>query len=204
MLSVIRASITASGSRPGGSMTRPSSIQTSPMESRDAVGSGGVEVHSHIAGGNVITSRLLLPDLYVSEAAPDVLDPDVAHGIAGRGRIDDAPAPDHAQHAGSLLDAGQPGRDHGGVLWNEQRAALTFWPASAPSDLPSADPDVAHGIAGRGRIDDAPAPDHAQHAGSLLDAAGLRGHGGRRRGALAHRRRQRDHLAAAPARPLRQ
>ncbi|WP_143739386.1 amidohydrolase family protein, partial [Methylobacterium radiotolerans] len=32
---------------------------------------GGVEVHSHIAGGNVITSRLLLPDLYVSEAAPD-------------------------------------------------------------------------------------------------------------------------------------
>jgi len=32
---------------------------------------GGVEVHSHIAGGNVITSRLLLPDLYVSETAPD-------------------------------------------------------------------------------------------------------------------------------------
>ena len=32
---------------------------------------GGVEVHSHIAGGNVVTSRLLLPDLYVSEAAPD-------------------------------------------------------------------------------------------------------------------------------------
>ena len=28
-------------------------------------------MHSHIAGGNVITSRLLLPDLYVSEAAPD-------------------------------------------------------------------------------------------------------------------------------------
>lgn len=32
---------------------------------------GGVEVHSHIAGGNVITSRLLLPELYVSEAAPE-------------------------------------------------------------------------------------------------------------------------------------
>ncbi|MCJ2095658.1 formylmethanofuran dehydrogenase subunit A [Methylobacterium sp. J-072] len=32
---------------------------------------GGVEVHSHIAGGNVITSRLLLPDLYVSEASPE-------------------------------------------------------------------------------------------------------------------------------------
>ncbi|MDP4022276.1 formylmethanofuran dehydrogenase subunit A [Methylobacterium sp. NEAU 140] len=32
---------------------------------------GGVEVHSHIAGGNVVTSRLLLPDLYVSEAAPE-------------------------------------------------------------------------------------------------------------------------------------
>lgn len=32
---------------------------------------GGVEVHSHIAGGNVVTSRLLLPDLYASEAAPD-------------------------------------------------------------------------------------------------------------------------------------
>jgi len=32
---------------------------------------GGVEVHSHIAGGNVVMSRLLLPDLYVSEAAPD-------------------------------------------------------------------------------------------------------------------------------------
>jgi len=23
-------------------------------------------------------------------------------------------------------------------LWNEQRAALTYWPASVPSDLPSA------------------------------------------------------------------
>ena len=32
---------------------------------------GGVEVHSHIAGGNVVLSRLLLPDLYVSEAAPE-------------------------------------------------------------------------------------------------------------------------------------
>ncbi|MGU3330923.1 formylmethanofuran dehydrogenase subunit A, partial [Methylobacterium mesophilicum] len=32
---------------------------------------GGAEVHSHIAGGNVITSRLLLPDLYVSEASPE-------------------------------------------------------------------------------------------------------------------------------------
>ena len=32
---------------------------------------GGVEVHSHIAGGNVVMSRLLLPDLYASEAAPE-------------------------------------------------------------------------------------------------------------------------------------
>ncbi|KAB1072005.1 formylmethanofuran dehydrogenase subunit A [Methylobacterium planeticum] len=32
---------------------------------------GGVEVHSHVAGGNVVLSRLLLPDLYVSEAAPE-------------------------------------------------------------------------------------------------------------------------------------
>ena len=32
---------------------------------------GGVEMHSHIAGGNVVMSRLLLPDLYISESAPD-------------------------------------------------------------------------------------------------------------------------------------
>ena len=32
---------------------------------------GGVEVHSHIAGGNVVMSRLLLPDLYISESAPN-------------------------------------------------------------------------------------------------------------------------------------
>lgn len=32
---------------------------------------GGVEVHSHIAGGNVVMSRLLLPDLYVCESAPN-------------------------------------------------------------------------------------------------------------------------------------
>ena len=32
---------------------------------------GGVEVHSHIAGGNVVLSRLLLPQLYASEAAPE-------------------------------------------------------------------------------------------------------------------------------------
>ncbi len=37
-----------------------------------------------------------------------------------------------------VIAVGQPGRDHGGVLWNEQRAALTYWPASAPSDRPSA------------------------------------------------------------------
>ncbi|GJE60297.1 formylmethanofuran dehydrogenase subunit A [Methylobacterium trifolii] len=46
-----------------------------PDRSVDATGcvvmAGGVEVHSHIAGGNVVTSRLLLPDLYVSEAAPE-------------------------------------------------------------------------------------------------------------------------------------
>lgn len=43
-----------------------------------------------------------------------------------------------AQAAEVVISVGQPGRDHGGVLWNEQRAALTFWPATAPSDLPSA------------------------------------------------------------------
>ena len=43
-----------------------------------------------------------------------------------------------AKDAEVVIAVGQPGRDHGGVLWNEQRAALTFWPASAPSDLPSA------------------------------------------------------------------
>ena len=46
-----------------------------PDRTFDAAGcvvmAGGVEVHSHIAGGNVVMSRLLLPDLYVSEAAPD-------------------------------------------------------------------------------------------------------------------------------------
>jgi formylmethanofuran dehydrogenase subunit B len=43
-----------------------------------------------------------------------------------------------AQSAEVVIAVGQPGRDHNGVLWNEQRAALTFWPASAPSDRPSA------------------------------------------------------------------
>ena len=43
-----------------------------------------------------------------------------------------------AQAAEVVFAVGQPGRDHGGVLWNEQRAALTFWPASNPSELPSA------------------------------------------------------------------
>ncbi len=43
-----------------------------------------------------------------------------------------------AKTAEVVISVGLPGRDHGGVLWNEQRAALTFWPASAPSDLPSA------------------------------------------------------------------
>lgn len=49
--------------------------ERAPDRTVDASGcvvmAGGVEVHSHIAGGNVVTSRLLLPDLYVSEAAPD-------------------------------------------------------------------------------------------------------------------------------------
>ena len=46
-----------------------------PDRTIDATGcvvmAGGVEVHSHIAGGNVVMSRLLLPDLYASEAAPE-------------------------------------------------------------------------------------------------------------------------------------
>lgn len=46
-----------------------------PDRTIDATGcvvmAGGVEVHSHIAGGNVVMSRLLLPELYASEAAPD-------------------------------------------------------------------------------------------------------------------------------------
>lgn len=49
--------------------------ERAPDRTLDATGcvvmAGGVEVHSHIAGGNVITSRLLLPELYVSEAAPE-------------------------------------------------------------------------------------------------------------------------------------
>ena len=46
-----------------------------PDRTIDAAGcvvmAGGVEVHSHIAGGNVVMSRLLMPDLYVSESAPN-------------------------------------------------------------------------------------------------------------------------------------
>ncbi|GJD97386.1 formylmethanofuran dehydrogenase subunit A [Methylobacterium iners] len=46
-----------------------------PDRTIDATGcvvmAGGVEVHSHIAGGNVVLSRLLLPELYASEAAPE-------------------------------------------------------------------------------------------------------------------------------------
>lgn len=49
--------------------------ERTPDRTIDASGcvvmAGGVEVHSHIAGGNVVMSRLLLPDLYISEAAPD-------------------------------------------------------------------------------------------------------------------------------------
>ncbi|WP_430913569.1 formylmethanofuran dehydrogenase subunit A [Methylobacterium sp. sgz302541] len=49
--------------------------ERAPDRTIDATGcvvmAGGVEVHSHIAGGNVVLSRLLLPDLYVSEAAPN-------------------------------------------------------------------------------------------------------------------------------------
>ncbi|WP_018043465.1 formylmethanofuran dehydrogenase subunit A [Methylobacterium sp. 88A] len=49
--------------------------ERAPDKTIDASGcvvmAGGVEVHSHIAGGNVVMSRLLLPDLYVSEAAPE-------------------------------------------------------------------------------------------------------------------------------------
>ena len=41
-----------------------------------------------------------------------------------------------------VIAVGVPGRDVGGVLWNETRGALTYWPAqaggSAPADLPSA------------------------------------------------------------------
>lgn len=37
-----------------------------------------------------------------------------------------------------VIAVGCPGRDLGGVLWNERRATLTYWPASAPADLPSA------------------------------------------------------------------
>jgi formylmethanofuran dehydrogenase subunit B len=41
-----------------------------------------------------------------------------------------------------VIAVGVPGRDIGGVLWNESRAALTYWPAqgggAAPADRPSA------------------------------------------------------------------
>ena len=43
-----------------------------------------------------------------------------------------------ASAADVVIAVGMPGRDLGGVLWNGQRAALTYWPASAPADLPSA------------------------------------------------------------------
>lgn len=41
-----------------------------------------------------------------------------------------------------VIAVGVPGRDVGGVLWNETRGALTYWPAqaggSAPADRPTA------------------------------------------------------------------
>jgi formylmethanofuran dehydrogenase subunit B len=46
-----------------------------------------------------------------------------------------------AEIAEVVITVGVPGRDLGGVLWNEARAALTFRPAqggAAPADLPSA------------------------------------------------------------------
>ncbi|MDP4022277.1 formyltransferase [Methylobacterium sp. NEAU 140] len=45
------------------------------------------------------------------------------------------PAADAAQ---VVIQVGRPGRDLGGVLWHEARAALTYRPASGPADLPSA------------------------------------------------------------------
>lgn len=47
-----------------------------------------------------------------------------------------------ADAAQVVIAVGVPGRDVGGVLWNETRGALTYWPprsgGSAPADLPTA------------------------------------------------------------------
>jgi formylmethanofuran dehydrogenase subunit B len=67
-------------------------------------------------------------------ASVPVARPDWLSNVPSVALIADGEAP----AAEVVIAVGQPGRDHGGVLWNEQRAALTFWPASAPSGLPSA------------------------------------------------------------------
>jgi formylmethanofuran dehydrogenase subunit A len=54
------------------------------IDARDhVVMAGGIEVHSHIAGGNLILSRLLLPELQVDETGPNG---DMFRGVIGSGR----------------------------------------------------------------------------------------------------------------------
>ncbi|MCJ2053258.1 formyltransferase [Methylobacterium sp. J-070] len=67
-------------------------------------------------------------------ASVPVARPDWLSAVPSVALVSDA----EAQSAEVVVAVGRPGHDHGGVLWNEQRAALTFRPAAAPSDLPSA------------------------------------------------------------------
>ena len=66
---------------PGDVWVRDGRIAEAPADGRadeviDAAGcavmAGAIDVHSHIAGGNVTMSRLLLPELHVSEVAGDL------------------------------------------------------------------------------------------------------------------------------------
>ncbi len=73
----------------------------------DDVAARDVRVHLDAAGHDHAARRVDHPVGLAPRRLDDmaVLDPHVADGVAGRGRIDDAPAPDHAQHAVSLLPA---------------------------------------------------------------------------------------------------
>jgi formylmethanofuran dehydrogenase subunit A len=67
----------------------PAEAARSAAHTIDAAGclvmAGGIDVHSHIAGGNVILSRLLLPEFAVSETpSPDLLPFATARGSAAQ------------------------------------------------------------------------------------------------------------------------
>lgn len=84
------------------------------------------DVARQVAAGEV--------DAVIWLAALPVPRPDWLAAVPSVGLVTEA----QASFADVVIAVGRPGQDLGGVFWNEQRAALTYWPATAPTDLPSA------------------------------------------------------------------